>query len=448
MDIFFVYTTKASPRIDYIFDLIFRRILGVKQLEITQDLHCFTQKNNVAKINYSPRFMVDIPFFRPHGLLEQTDIQYIRPSFALHKGLAASFYAEDTKDNTKLANSLLPFDPFALCFYLVSRYEEYLDFKEDKHGRFSATSSLAYQYNFLEQPLVNLWALEIKKLILSYYPRFQFRSTSYQFQPTLDIDHAYAFLKKGWWRQTGAFFRNLKNKDTESLSLQLKTGLRLQQDPYFCFDYISHIHQQYSLNPIFFWLIGDYGTYDKNISHNNKYFRQLVHLHAQQYPCGIHPSYRSNQSQDLLDKEIHRLEKITKLRTFRSRQHFLKLKLPTSYRRLINLGIQQDYSMGYASQPGFRASIAQSFPWFDLEQNKVQGLEIIPFQLMDVTLNTYLELTPDKAIESAIKIIKTTRNVNGHLVSIWHNSSLCEAWQWKGWRRVYEALLAEATKTS
>ena len=328
---------------------------------------------------------------------------------------------------------------------MVSRYEEYLDFNKDVHGRFTAASSLAYQHKFLQKPLVNLWGLELKKIIKTYYPALKYNPPCYQFQPTFDIDHAQAFLNKGYGRQIGAFFRHLKNKDFESLILQIRTNLRLQKDPYSCFEYIQKIHHQYNLKPIYFWLIGDYGRFDKNISPKNKHFQKLIRDHAEMYPVGIHPSYRSNLHQDIVDKEIHRLEKLTKIRTFRSRQHYLKLSLPSSYSRLVNLSIREDYTMGYASMPGFRASIAQAFPWFDLSQNCVQNLEIFPFQLMDVTFNSYLNMSPDTAIKSATKIINATREVGGQFISIWHNSSLCEAWQWKDWRRVYESILLEAT---
>jgi hypothetical protein len=43
----------------------------------------------------------------------------------------------------------LPFDPLAATFYLVSRYEEYLPFIPDEHGRFPAKQSFAFSNGFL-----------------------------------------------------------------------------------------------------------------------------------------------------------------------------------------------------------------------------------------------------------------------------------------------------------
>ncbi|BDS09336.1 polysaccharide deacetylase family protein [Aureispira anguillae] len=443
MNELFIYTPVSSPRISYIFDLIFNQILGIPKVNLTSDLYAFVQLSGVAKINYSRSYISDIPHFYPHKLLQETSIdKKLKPIFKKHQDLNAAFFHIPTEKNNKAA---LPFDPFALSFYLVSRYEEYLPFTADQYGRFSATSSVAYKNRFLQQPLINFWALAIKKLLIHQYPQLNSYPPQYQYTATYDIDYAYAFLQKGFFRQIGAFGRNLLQRDKETLMLQLKTWFRLQKDPYDTFDYLQELDRKFDLSPIYFWLIGDYGTYDKNIHYNNRHFRQLIQKNAQNYRTGIHPSFGSQKHQDLVDKEINRLEKVTQKRTTRSRQHFLMLQFPQTYQRLVNLSIQEDYSMGYARHLGFRASIATPFFWYDLEAEKATNLLIFPFQLMDVTFNSYLKLSPEQVLEQALPVINNTKKVGGHLISIWHNSSLCEAWQWKQWRTVYEHIIVAAS---
>jgi hypothetical protein len=441
MNEIFIYTPKITSRISYIFDLIFNQLLGIPKVNLTHDLYAFSQKTNVAKINYSRRFMSDIPHFFPDQLLSETGVRALNPIFKKHDSLMAAFFHLPGSNNQ---NASFPFDPFALSFYLVSRYEEYLDFEADKFGRFSAHNSQAHQNGFLQQPLVNLWALKIKAFLEEEYPTLQFNCPKYQYTPSYDIDHAYAFLQKGWLRQTAAFGKNLAQLDFETLSLQVKTWFRIQKDPYDCFNYLESLDNKYQLNPIYFWLLGDYGTHDKNIHYNNKHFRELIQKNAQKYPLGIHPSFGSNRDQDIVDKEIHRLEKITTKRTKKSRQHFLILEFPKTYQQLVNLAIQEDYSMGYAQEVGFRASIAHPFYWYNLETEQKTRLQVFPFQLMDVTFNTYLKQRPEDILEQAAPVIKNTKEVGGHLISIWHNSSLCEAWQWKHWREAYETIIEAA----
>ena len=67
--------------------------------------------------------------------------------------------------------SELTFDPFALVFYLVSRYEEYLPFQPDEHGRFPATASLAYRERFLDIPLVDLVGRKFRLWLAGQFPR-------------------------------------------------------------------------------------------------------------------------------------------------------------------------------------------------------------------------------------------------------------------------------------
>ncbi len=167
----------------------------------------------------------------------------------------------------------------------------------------------------------------------------------------------------------------------------------------------------------------------------------LIRDQARYSRPGLHPSFASNDSIEQLRKENLRLYKILHHPTERSRQHYLKLHLPSTYQRLLQLGIQNDYSMGYAEALGFRASLATPFLWYDLEKEAATKLLIYPFSVMDVTLNSYLKLPPEQALKAAAPLLAHTKAVQGYFIPVWHNSSLCEAWQWKGWRAVYEGLL-------
>src|SRR5260370_37241730 len=82
----------------------------------------------------------------------------------------------------------------------------------------------------------------------------------------------------------------------------------------------------------------------------------------------------------------------------RSRQHYIRFTLPGTYRLLLQYGIDRDFSMGYGSINGFRASVASTFYWYDLEKEEKTGLRIFPFCFMDG--NSYYEqhYTPAQAM--------------------------------------------------
>ena len=161
---------------------------------------------------------------------------------------------------------------------------------------------------------------------------------------------------------------------------------------------------------------------------------------------GIHPSYNTIEHPELLKKEIRNLRAVLNKDVTCSRQHFLRIVLPSTYRNLIEHDITDDYSMGYAALPGFRAGICTPFNFYDLDLEIETKLRIHPFAVMDGTLNDYLGLTPADAIDQIKSLIREVKKVDGTFISLWHNESLSDQKRWKGWKRVYEQLIKEAVE--
>ena len=124
--------------------------------------------------------------------------------------------------------------------------------------------------------------------------------------------------------------------------------------------------------------------------------------------------------------------------------HFLMVQLPGTYRNLVNLDISDDYSMGFAAQPGFRAGICSSFRFYDLDLDTETKLQIHPFTYMEGTLKDYMNLSVNEASAVIKPLIKEVKEVNGTFISIWHNESLSNAHRWQGWQQLYEEMIQEA----
>jgi hypothetical protein len=101
--------------------------------------------------------------------------------------------------------------------------------------------------------------------------------------------------------------------------------------------------------------------------------------------------------------------------------------------------------MGYPDEPGYRAGIARPFYFYDIDNERKTRLKIVPFQVMDVTLFNYKKLDAQSAKEVILKLIKETRKAGGEFVSIWHNTSLLDTPDRKGWRDVFEFMLKSQT---
>ncbi len=111
------------------------------------------------------------------------------------------------------------------------------------------------------------------------------------------------------------------------------------------------------------------------------------------------------------------------------------------YNRLLASSIKNDYSMGFASQPGFRSGTSNSYYFYDINSELETNLRIHPFMIMDVTLKDYLKLEPRESFSIIKKIINEVKIVNGTFISIWHNQSLYFDDEWSGWDLIYENML-------
>jgi hypothetical protein len=191
-------------------------------------------------------------------------------------------------------------------------------------------------------------------------------------------------------------------------------------------------------------LVGDYGTYDKNISVKNENFQELISTISENNDIGVHPSYASSNNTEKIAKEKNRLRAISQKKIIKSRQHYLKLNLPNTYHNLINNGIIEDHTMGYAEQPGFRASICSPFYFYDLEKEKETELEIFPFAVMEATFKYYKKYSPEMAIKHIVDLMHKVKELDGTFISVWHNESLSDKDIWKGWKIVYEKMLKES----
>jgi hypothetical protein len=409
-----------------------RDIGGIK-FNFTHDINYFKSYQG-AKLNYSDHPISDELFIFSARILFEKGIEDQQINVFDWNGMPV-FYGTHPK-------YLMPFDPFAASFYLVSRYEEYLPHIKDEHMRFSPQQSLAWQKGFLNKPMVNIWSKELVKLITNKFPELQVESKCYQYISTFDIDSAYAYREKGLMRHFGAYTLALFTLNFPKIIERTRVLLGLEDDPYDTYEWQLNLMKQYHLKQIYFFLAGTYGEYDKNIPvEGSRKFQSLIKQLADYAEVGIHPSYASNSNVELVRKEIKRISKVLKREVVKSRQHFLKVNFPTTYRNLIDLDIQEDYSMGYASEIGFRASICSPFHFYDLDLDLETQLKLIPFMLMDGTMKDYMKLSPAEAIQRAYELVDQVKSVQGTFVTLWHNHSVNNRGEWQGWKDVFEKIV-------
>ena len=423
-----IYSPNETPRLNYIADILLGDILGLKWKVITDRRKL--GKNPV--INYSKDNLSGSFKITPDSLLFEKGVNHKELSISEWKGLPAFFQTSSDSD--------IPFDVFAASFFLVSRYEEYLEFKPDIHGRFPSSLSFAYKNGFLDKPVVDLWARELAKSLLKKFPNLVFKRNEYKSVLTIDIDEAFAFKGKNIFQSIGGLF-NDKNTSQKNVSQKYRKISKTEKDPFDVFDYIIENIEKNNADTRFFFPVGDSSKFDKNPSWKNEEYRSLINKVAGKYITGLHPSYSAGGDGTMINTEANRLKSITQKEIRAGRFHYLRLFMPRSYNNSLKAGISEDYSMGYSDEPGFRAGIARPYPFYNVTEDKRTTLKIIPFQVMDESLFDNKKPETSQAKELILKLIKETRKAGGLFVSIWHNTSLLEDETGKRWREVFEFML-------
>lgn len=423
-----IYSPQSSPRFEYVAEVIFSLVLGIKYKIVTDR----SALSSTPDINYSEEAIDCGIRVIPAGLLHNTGIEHLSPGILWNDGVPVLFPSGD--------ENAFPFDVFAASFYMLSRYEEYLEYHPDLHGRFTASGSFAGRHGFLKMPVVDMWSMMLGDELARLKPLAERRNDSYRALMTFDIDQAFAYRGHGFIRNTAGVIKDTFTRYSNPVH-RIGTLTGKKEDPYNLFGYMTEQVRKHNSDAIFFFPVGERSDHDRNPSFRDKSYRMLINSIKKSYETGIHSSYRSSGRQEVLIEEMTRFRDVTGVTAKKCRQHWLLLRMPSTYRSFISAGINSDYTMGFADEPGFRAGIARPFPFYDLENERITGFIIVPFQVMDGTLMQYKKLSPGNAIKEIKDLIEVTRSVGGLFVSVWHNTSLTESNGWEGWRRVFEETL-------
>lgn len=424
-----VFTHKITPRLSYAFKHICTRILGVP-VSFTTTIEEFIAHESL-KISYAKQPLSNEIFIRSHELLFEQGLNDVE--IHVHDwDTTKAFFSTSEK-------SSLPYDIFAATFYLLSRYEEYLPHVKDEYGRFLAKESLAFKNGFLHQPVIDIWAYKFKSVLQAQFPDFEFPKKSYSIQPVIDVPMAYYFRQKGLLRTIGGTLGDLFRFKFRQFYQRYLVLFGFQRDPYDTFKWIITKQKQTKFKFVVFFLIGDYSTYDKNINVNRKQFVSLIKSVSDYCKVGLKASYFALEDIEVLKKEKKKMESIVNYGLEASRHSFSKLNLPESYRNLIELEVNQDFTMGYINELGFRAGTCTPFQFYDLDYEVQTPLQINAFHCIDYALLKRQSFLDKK--QELERLIQQVKQVNGTFTPVFHNYTFGDDVRWKGFRDLFGVIL-------
>jgi hypothetical protein len=414
-----IYAAQITSRLQYACNILFKVILNTEYV-----LSSAIENTSDITINYSNEEIKGVFQIIPSGLLEQTGISShdLKPGeFEGHKTLFHS------------GKGSIQFDIFSAVFYMCSRYEEYLPFEADEHGRFRAENSTAYRFGFINEPIVEQWTQKLCSRLKLAYP-----NNNYKFNLTIDVDDAWMYKNRPCISNIGNLTKSLLTFKIKEFWFRLAVLLNKKPDPWFTFDYLEGLEKRLDQPIQYFFLLGRKSAFDRAISFKRKAFRSLLQKLQAERKVGMHPSYASNFSEEQLNTEFYALSSVNTSKPLHSRQHYLKLSFPETFNKLIKLGIREEYSMGWPSQAGFRAGISRPFPFYNLSAEKETHLLFVPFMVMDRTLKDYMNLSTLEAMSQIKSTIEKVKAVGGQYTMLWHNDSISNFGEWEGWREVFE----------
>jgi hypothetical protein len=433
-----IFCHSITPRFQYVIDFL------SQYYEIsfrpTSDEEKYLTAQDVCKINYGyHRLSPGEVFIHAHVLLTESYIRPVKVECFDNGGYTAFFKAEGD----------LGFDLLAAIFFLLTRYEEYLPHQKDKFGRFSHRESVAFKNDFLHLPLINLWLEQFRKLLKDRNVDCLPATTRFSFTPTYDIDMAWSYSNKGIARNAGALALSLLQGKFGKIAQRIRVLQGKARDPFDAYEWMDDLHRLHGSAPVYFILMAkEKSRLDKNIDVTSAPFQLLIGELASKYEIGIHPSWASGDLPSLLTREKQLLEAATGKKVQRSRQHFIRFTLPRTYQQLLALGIRHDYSMGYGSINGFRASITTPYFWYDLKHEGATNLQLHPFCFMDANSFYEQKFTAQKAFDELMEYYHVIKTVNGNMITIWHNSFLGTDKTFSGWKEMYAEFVATVTANS
>lgn len=483
-----LFTHKNSPRVHYVFNEVIGSRLG-ETFQITTDWSFFKASNNEIKIAYTDNQPLDSElkdciWIYNEGLLHENFIRnwsmpmtqkllefhhqseanetFSLPFYQIEALFISPILINNVSTspfNVVFSKKSIPFDAFSEIFWCLSRYEEYQWEKEiinqsanfnnnqgdsnekdvhplfqaDSHGRYPAKQSLLFQKGWLDTPIVDklIWLLGY---CINKKPVDQFEIIA-----TADIDMALRFGGRSFFVKAGSLIQDVLFRPT--LLIDRVKAMLSKKDPY---------QMEIATLPILtttenfkVFILNHRQRTDKNKQIHSKTLalelrrsKKIFGVNSENW--GMHPSWQ-NESKTMATQnewqwEKTELENNLEIPVKHSRLHYIHLRLPNSYKILQQIGIANDWSMGYPEATGFRAGTSKPYVWYDLIDEKSMGIIIHPFCIMDVTCKNYLNLSYILSIEKGNKIKQQLELIGGTFCFIFHNESVSNSFPWKNWK--------------
>lgn len=408
-----IYTNKITPRITYTFKHICTRILGIS-VGFTSKIEEFVAHDGM-KISYGKQNLGNELFIQHVDLLFDQGLSDLELKVQNWDDVPCFFAVSE--------NSALPFDIFAASFFLLSRYEEYLPHVKDEEGRFQASESLAFQHNFIDKPVIDIWAQKFREVLQDKFPGTKFPQRKFSSQNIITVTEAFCYKKKGIVRVVLGLLADIVQLKPKYVMHRFQVMLKFKRDPYDIYNKIIKFLKRHSIPLKFMFQVSDFSTQDRNINYNRLELQSLIKSVADYAEVGLQMGYYANQSFGVLKEEKRRLENILKRPVMSAINNKYNLLLPDTYNHLVELEIKNDFSMGYPEALGFRAGTCTPFLFYDINFEITTPLLVHPFC---ISIGALQKLKETEIEFKVLEIKRQIQMVGGELITVFSNIDFSE----------------------
>ena len=378
------------------------------------------------------------PMDMPKLPLEKWDTRELGTDIILVEPVVPVIYGDLKKKKQHDEESIcLPIDIFGSAFFMLSRYEEAINLKVDKHNRFPAIASLAVAADFLNRPIIDEYTEILWAAIYKLWPSLKRKEKSGKIRVTCDVDSCYDvdFSAKAMLR--GLIADILKRRNFQlalknlNMRIKAKKGVFGERSHFNNICWMMDVNEA-SGNRVVFYFMVNKNKQDANYNIDEPRVRELMHeIGKRGHEIGLHPSYETYLDREKTENEVRLLKRVLEadgktVTELGARQHFLRWKTPETARNLEFSQIRHDSTLGYADRSGFRCGTSREFSMYDLLDRQTLKMKQRPLIIMETTVASpeYLGLGyTEKALEYIEMYKQRALKIGGEFTFLWHNSS-------------------------
>jgi hypothetical protein len=382
----------------YILDIIFDEFLGL-DFEVVED-EC---KDWIIELESKKSLTIKDTFFSKYP----KDLEYLKLE--------------------NIPSKIEELDIFAASFFMLTRWEEYVNKNRDLYNRFPATESLAFKQSFLDRPVVNEYIEELKSKLLELDNTLEFKKREYQLFLTHDIDHIYQW--KSWKQVLKVALGDIVKRKSLALALERVVEYYLIKrkkikDPFDTFDWLMDKSEAIGVKSRFYFMSGGVTSFDNNYKIDEPKSLELIKkIKNRGHIIGIHPSYNAYNDFEQFKKEKELLEKVSEQKIVEGREHYLRFEVPHTWQVWEDNGMKVDSTCGYADKEGFRCGTGDEFSVFNILTRKKLKLKERSLIYMDDNHHSYNQnISQNDSFNLISKLIDNTKKYNSSATLLFHNS--------------------------